>query len=180
MENAEKKRLPSYEAMGLVQELRTKLPLMEQVAACARRIFNGETVPAADLIFSIFEPHTELLKGGKSRKPVEFGHMVTVGQTAEKFISYYNVEEHRATTKKSETRRCGNIRRRLAHIRTNLPRTRITMVARSIWQNGSAALLCTRLAKRGGVTKMRLSGSMVFFSGCFSSSGPAVKGPFPS
>lgn len=93
VENAKKKGSPSLEAMGLVQELRTKLPLMEQVAVCARRVFNGETVPASDRIFSIFEPHTELLKRGKSRKPVEFGHMVTIGQTWEKFISFYNVEE---------------------------------------------------------------------------------------
>jgi IS5 family transposase len=93
VDNAKKKGSPSLEALGLVHELRTKLPLMEQVAACARRVFNGETVPAADRIFSIFEPHTELLKRGKSRKPVEFGHMVTIGQTAEKYISYYNVEE---------------------------------------------------------------------------------------
>jgi transposase, IS5 family len=80
-------------AFGLVQELREKLPLMEQVTACARRVFNGEKVPATDRVFSIFEPHTELLKRGKARKPVEFGHMVTIGQTAEKFISYYCVEE---------------------------------------------------------------------------------------
>jgi IS5 family transposase len=83
----------SIVAVGLAQELGEKLPLMEEVAACSRRVFNGETVPASDRIFSIFEPHTELLKRGKSRKPVEFGHMVTIGQTAEKFIGFYNVEE---------------------------------------------------------------------------------------
>lgn len=91
--NADEKATASIVAWGLVEQLRGKLPLMEQVAACARRVFNGETVPALDRIFSIFEPHTELLKRGKVRKPVEFGHMVTIGQTAEKFISYYCVEE---------------------------------------------------------------------------------------
>ena len=91
--NADEKGTASIVALGLVQQLREKLPLMEQVAACARRVFNGEKVPAADRVFSIFEPHTELLKRGKARKPVEFGHMVTIGQTAEKFISYYCVEE---------------------------------------------------------------------------------------
>lgn len=91
--NAEERGTRSIEAIGLVHQLREKLLLMEQVARCARRVFNGETVPASDRIFSIFEPHTELLKRGKARKPVEFGHMVTIGQTAEKFISYYCVEE---------------------------------------------------------------------------------------
>lgn len=83
----------STKALGLIYELKAMTPRMEQVAACARRVFEGETVPASDRIFSIFEPHTELLKRGKTHKPVEFGHMVTIGQTAEKFISFYNVEE---------------------------------------------------------------------------------------
>ena len=91
--NADEKATASIVAFGLVEQLREMLPLMEQVAACARRAFNGETVPASDRIFSIFEPHTELLKRGKARKPVEFGHMVTIGQTEEKFISFYCVEE---------------------------------------------------------------------------------------
>jgi len=91
--NADEKATASIEAIGLVQQLRDKLPLMERIAACARRVYNGETVPASDRIFSIFEPHTELLKRGKARKPVEFGHMVTIGQTAEKFISFYCVEK---------------------------------------------------------------------------------------
>lgn len=53
----------------------------------------GNKVPASQRIFSIFEEHTELLKRGKARKPIEFGHMVTIGQTAEKFISFYDVQE---------------------------------------------------------------------------------------
>ncbi len=53
----------------------------------------GEKVAASDRIFSIFEEHTELLKRGKARKPVEFGHMVTIGQTKEKFISFYDVRQ---------------------------------------------------------------------------------------
>jgi transposase, IS5 family len=83
----------SVETMSIVEQLREKLPLFEQVVRCARRAYNGETVPASDRIFSIFEPHTELLKRGKARKPIEFGHMVTIGQTAEKFITFYRVEE---------------------------------------------------------------------------------------
>lgn len=92
-QHAEQIGTASIKAFGLIEVLKEKIPLMEQVAACAKRVFNGETVPASDRIFSIFEPHTELLKRGKSRKPIEFGHMVTIGQTAEKFISFYNVEE---------------------------------------------------------------------------------------
>ena len=93
LRNADAHGTASVVAVGLLVELREMLPRVEQVVACARRAGNGETVPAAERIFSIFEPHAELLKRGKARKPVEFGHMVTIGQTAEKFISFYCVEE---------------------------------------------------------------------------------------
>jgi IS5 family transposase len=82
-----------YAAQGAVGELRDMLPLMEQTVAQAQRSFNGEKVPARERVFSIFEPHTELLMRGKANRPIEFGHMVSIGQTAEKFISFYNVEE---------------------------------------------------------------------------------------
>ena len=93
IKHADKNGTLSIKVFGLIGALKEKIPLMEQVASCARRVYKGETVPASDRIFSIFEPHTELLKRGKVRKPVEFGHMVAIGQTAEKFISFYKVEE---------------------------------------------------------------------------------------
>lgn len=65
----------------------------KHVVAQATRALSGETVPAKERIFSIFEEHSELLMRGKANKPSEFGHMVTIAQTKEKFISYYNVEE---------------------------------------------------------------------------------------
>jgi IS5 family transposase len=41
----------------------------------------------------LLEEHTELIKRGKAGKPVEFGHMVMIAQTSEKFISDYSVME---------------------------------------------------------------------------------------
>ena len=38
-----------------------------------------------------FIPHTELIKRGRREKPVEFGHSVLLCQTAEKFITDYEV-----------------------------------------------------------------------------------------
>jgi IS5 family transposase len=54
-----------------------------------RRIFQGEQVPADEKLYSLFEEHVELLIRGKAGKPVEFGHMVVLAQTSEKFITYY-------------------------------------------------------------------------------------------
>ena len=58
-----------------------------------RRVIGGEKVPNDEKIFSIFEPHTELLKRGKASKPIEFGHMVLIQQVEGKFITDYRVFE---------------------------------------------------------------------------------------
>ena len=39
-----------------------------------RRVLFGEQVATDEKIYSIFEPHTDLIKRGKVRTPVEFGH----------------------------------------------------------------------------------------------------------
>jgi len=79
---------------GLGLELQAYLPAMETIVAIARRAqLEGETVPASDRVFSLFEQHTELIKRGRRHKPVEFGHKVLLCQTPEKFISDYEVYE---------------------------------------------------------------------------------------
>ena len=58
---------------------------------------DGEKVPAAERVYSLFEPHTELIKRGRREKPVEFGHGVLLCQTREKFITDYEAfAEHPA------------------------------------------------------------------------------------
>ncbi len=57
----------------------------------ARRVLDGEQVPNDEKLFSLFEPHTELLKRGKAGKDVEFGHMIQIQQVAGKFITDYEV-----------------------------------------------------------------------------------------
>lgn len=75
-------------------ELKAYLPAMTKVVATARRAqIEGETVPASERVFSLFEPHTELIKRGRRGKPVEFGHKVLLCQSREKFITDYEVYE---------------------------------------------------------------------------------------
>ena len=45
-----------------------------------RRVLEGEQVAAAEKLYSIFEPHTDLIKRGKLNTPVEFGHKVFFGR----------------------------------------------------------------------------------------------------
>jgi IS5 family transposase len=60
-----------------------------------RRVFQGESVPNDEKLFSLFEPHTELLKRGKAGKPIEFGHMIELEQVEDKFITGYDVFAHK-------------------------------------------------------------------------------------
>jgi IS5 family transposase len=79
---------------GLGLELKAYLPAMNTVVQNAwRAAIEKETVPAGERVFSLFERHTELIKRGRREKPVEFGHKVLLCQTAEKFISDYEVYE---------------------------------------------------------------------------------------
>jgi IS5 family transposase len=82
--------------MGLGLELESFLPAMQQVVKQASRAqLDGEKVPAAERVFSIFEPHTELIKRGRRHKPVEFGHAILLCQSREKYITDYDVFEEK-------------------------------------------------------------------------------------
>lgn len=60
-----------------------------------RRVLCSEQVPNEEKLFSVFEPHTELLKRGKAGKLIEFGHMIQIGQVPSKFITDYTVFERK-------------------------------------------------------------------------------------
>jgi len=54
-------------------------------------VLNGEQVANAAKLYSIFEPHTDLIKRGKARTPVEFGHKVFLAESAQGLITQYEV-----------------------------------------------------------------------------------------
>ena len=56
-----------------------------------RRVLEGEQVPNAEKIYSIFETHTDLIKRGKVQTPVEFGHKVFLAESAQGLITQYKV-----------------------------------------------------------------------------------------
>jgi hypothetical protein len=66
--------------------------LTEKVCNNARRrVLEGETLTNDEKIFSIFEPHTELIKRGKQPVPIQFGHNVLVIEDAVGFVVDYRV-----------------------------------------------------------------------------------------
>lgn len=61
------------------------------ISQTERRVFEGESVPAAEKLVSIFEPHTEIICRGKSGKPTEFGRKVWLSEVEGGIISSYRI-----------------------------------------------------------------------------------------
>ena len=77
---------------GLLDEIAHYCGLADRVIDQARRrVLEGEQVPTAEKIYSIFEPHTDLIKRGKVRTPVEFGHKVLLAESARGLVTQYQV-----------------------------------------------------------------------------------------
>jgi IS5 family transposase len=77
-------------ALCRITDLQRYISLTQQVCSTAhRRMIEGETVPNADKIFSIFETHTQLYRRGKAGEPNQFGRLVMVYEDAAGFISHH-------------------------------------------------------------------------------------------
>ena len=86
--------LEQAEAASIAEEIAHYRQLgLWVIEQASRRVLDGEQVPNDEKLFSIFEPHTELLKRGKAARPIEFGHMIQIQQVAGKFITDYDVFE---------------------------------------------------------------------------------------
>jgi hypothetical protein len=82
-------------AGGLRDQLRQYAELTAKVCDNARRrVLEGETLSNDEKIFSMFEPHTELIKRGKQPNPIQFGHNVLVIEDAAGFVVDYRVVEN--------------------------------------------------------------------------------------
>ncbi len=66
--------------------------LLERVIDQAqRRVLQGEKVPATEKIFSLFEPHTDIIIKGS--RDIEYGHKVNLSTDAKGLISALLIEE---------------------------------------------------------------------------------------
>lgn len=86
-------RLSALEAAGLNDLFETYLPLVRRVLAqTRRRVFEGQAVPAADKVVSLFEPHTAIICRGKAKpKETEFGCKVWYAEVDGGLISEYRL-----------------------------------------------------------------------------------------
>jgi len=58
-----------------------------------RRLLRGESIPAVEKVYSIFEEHTEWISKGKLGQKVELGHLVLITTDQHHFIVDYKVME---------------------------------------------------------------------------------------
>ncbi len=58
-----------------------------------RRLIKDEVIPAAEKIYSIFEPHTEWITKGKLNKKAELGHLLLITTDQHQFIVDYKIME---------------------------------------------------------------------------------------
>ena len=67
--------------------------LIKHIDLVERRLVNEETIAHEEKVFSLFEPHTELIKKGKTMPPVEFGHRFLVSTDQFQLVVDYKVME---------------------------------------------------------------------------------------
>jgi IS5 family transposase len=78
--------MAGLEGMGFGAELKRYIGLTRQVIAqTQRRVLKGESVPAAEKIVSIFEPHTDIIV--KDRRDTYYGHKVCLCVGASNLIT---------------------------------------------------------------------------------------------
>jgi len=96
-DNAEafiKTAIGNVQSEGLLLEFQKTVEISRKIVDQIKKVHVDKIdVKGCDKIYSLFETHSELLMRGKSHKPNEFGHLVSIGQTKEKYISFYKVEE---------------------------------------------------------------------------------------
>lgn len=64
-----------------------------QIDQIDRRVLQGQVIPHAEKVFSLFQPHTEWISKGKAGVPVELGLRVCVMEDQHRFILDYMVME---------------------------------------------------------------------------------------
>src|SRR5262249_52609462 len=87
-----KNKLTDLAVVNIREEIAHYCDLGSRVIDQARRrVLDGEQVANAEKIYSIFDPHTDLIKRGKVQTPLEFGHKVFLAESAQGLITQYEV-----------------------------------------------------------------------------------------
>ena len=83
--------------LSITESLRLKTALyfhdhlIGHIDLVERRLLKGERIGHEAKVFSLFEPHTELIRKGKSSPPVEFGRRLLVSTQQDGLILDYKI-----------------------------------------------------------------------------------------
>ncbi len=80
-------------AIGLNEEFDVYVPLVRRIIRqTQQRVLKGKTVPASKKVVSLFEPHTAIIRRGKSQpKETEFGRKLWYAEVEGGLISEYRI-----------------------------------------------------------------------------------------
>jgi len=78
--------LPHWESLQYFHAM-----LVKHLDLVDRRLLRHETIPAAEKVYSLFEPHTEWIQKGKARPNVELGHRFLVATDQHEVVQDYAV-----------------------------------------------------------------------------------------
>jgi transposase, IS5 family len=77
---------------NLATTLAHLVPLVRQVISqTTRRVLQGEVVPAAEKVVSLFEPQTAIIRKGKPGRPTEFGRVIWLDEVEGGIVSRYAI-----------------------------------------------------------------------------------------
>lgn len=79
-------------AIAIINEIKNYIEHAErQIDQIKRRVFEGQTIPHEEKVFSLFEPHTEWISKGKAGVPQELGLKVCIIEDQYGFILNHRV-----------------------------------------------------------------------------------------
>ena len=84
----EKKEIGIVLLHSLIQYSNLVKKFIDQIE---RRLLKGESIPAAEKLYSIFEQHTEWITKGKLNRKVELGHLLLITTDQHHFIVDYKI-----------------------------------------------------------------------------------------
>jgi IS5 family transposase len=94
LESMRESRGLDFVGASFIESFKEYIPLAGQVIdQCRRRVIEGESVPADQKVVSIFEPHTDIIRRGKTQSPTEFGHKLSLSTGSSGLVTQYQVCE---------------------------------------------------------------------------------------
>jgi len=103
----------------LHKQLQEFLAMTTQVLGYSRRrVLQGEKIANGEKLYSMFEPHTQLINRGKQPHPIQFGHSVLIVEDAVGYIGHYHILANTETEGKVIVSEMRKVKQRLRNLQS--------------------------------------------------------------